>query len=157
MKLIPIKIGGTGPAAISASTTYLFGNKNSDPSNTALTQTMVVSTKGSNDGRYRTTIPFGGVIVAANLTVWSYKAAKGSSSTETSTISIRVNNTTDTTLFSTINNTATSSGTISFYQNNALNIQLAPNDYFDIKWVTPAWSTAPTNVSIEGIIWISIP
>lgn len=66
----------------------------------------------------------------------------GLGSTETSTISIRVNNTTDYTVSETVANNTT----YSYVSNTALNIPLNAGDYYEIKWVTPTWATNPTSV-----------
>lgn len=69
-------------------------------------------------------------------------------SSQLSTISFRLNNTTDTTLSSTVD---LSSGSGNFYQVvTGLNIAVNQDDYFEIKWVTPTWTpTDPTNVLIS--------
>lgn len=68
------------------------------------------------------------------------------SESRTSTISVRVNNTTDTTVTSSINcNVA-----VSNYNNTAMGVTLGANDYIELKWVTPAWIAAPTNVMFNG-------
>lgn len=61
---------------------------------------------------------------------------------EASTISFRLNNTTDTTISSAVALNATP-----FHvQTVALSIAVVAGDYFEIKWVSPTWVTNPTNV-----------
>lgn len=62
--------------------------------------------------------------------------------TETSTMSFRLNNTSDTSISAGIRCDATPA----FFSNTALSIAVAAGDYFEIKWVTPTWVTNPTNV-----------
>ena len=63
-------------------------------------------------------------------------------SAETSTLAIRLNNTTDTTISSAITN---DSADVTF-NNASMSIAVVPGDYFEIKWTTPAWVTNPTSV-----------
>lgn len=69
----------------------------------------------------------------------------GNGSSETSTMSIRVNNTTDTTIRSDINCSAIS-GVMAFNA-TGLGVTLSAGDYIEIKWVTPTWVTNPTSVN----------
>ena len=69
---------------------------------------------------------------------------------ETSTIVIRKNNTSDTTIStSVVNNavTTTASGT-------GLSISVSAGDYIEIKWTAPTWTTNPTNVRVWGTVYI---
>ena len=78
-----------------------------------------------------------GTVVAADIAIY---CTTGTS--ETSTMSFRLNNTTDTTLSSAVALNASP-----FHvQNTALSIAVAVGDYCEIKWVTPTWVTNPTNV-----------
>lgn len=70
-------------------------------------------------------------------------------SSETSTISFRLNDTTDTTISSTLAFNATPVHVV----NSALSVAVASTDYFNIKWVSPTWVTNPTNVNIIAQIW----
>jgi hypothetical protein len=64
---------------------------------------------------------------------------------ETSTISLRLNNTTDFTISSAVNLSAaqTSWGTTS------LGITVAAGDFVQVKWVTPTWATNPLTTQIS--------
>lgn len=73
------------------------------------------------------------------VSVW-YRHAGTNGTTETSTIYLRVNNTTDYTIAAGITTATTA--------NNALytlspNIAVNAGDFFTLKWPTPAWVTAP--------------
>ena len=72
------------------------------------------------------------------------------SSNETSTISIRLNATTDTVISSSI----VCSATINEFSNTAMNVAVAVDDYIELKWVTPAWATNPTGLYIVGQIYM---
>lgn len=92
-------------------------------------------------------IPKGGTIIAANV----YFLQAGSSGTsETSTLSIRKNNTTDFTISSSITNESLSK----FFSNNAMSVPVAAGDYIEMKWVTPTWATNPTSVRATVQIFI---
>lgn len=68
---------------------------------------------------------------------------------ESSTIAIRVNNTTDTTISSAV----THSALYQQFSNTGLSISLSAGDYFEIKWTTPTWSTNPTNAQMTVMIY----
>jgi len=71
-------------------------------------------------------------------------------SSETSTMSFRLNDTTDTTISSAI----TTSSAANHFTNTALGITVAAGDYFEIKWVTPTWATPPTGVYVTVKVYI---
>lgn len=63
-------------------------------------------------------------------------------SAQTSSIYIRLNNTTDTLITSSfIQNAA-----LSAFSNTSLSITVAAGDFIEVKWVCPTWTTTPTNV-----------
>lgn len=105
-------------------TTYFFG---------CFTHTSPSTTAAGN----RIYIMRSGTICAADVFLTG-----STGSTETSTISIRLNNTTDTTISS-----AVALNTSPFHaQNTALSVSVSTGDYVEIKWVTPTWGTNPTSV-----------
>lgn len=121
------------PLSPSDSTTYYFGSQTGiTPSTTAATA--------------RVYIPKAGTI----KTIYAYVSVLGTLGTsETSTLSLRLNNSTDTTITSSLVTTAVSqvfSATVS--------IAVVAGDYFEIKWVTPAWATNPTTVRIPITVYI---
>lgn len=89
--------------------------------------------------------PKAGTIKAATL----FSTQSGGSN-EQSTISIRLNNTSDTS----ISTTATFATSVTLITNTALNIPVVVGDYIEIKWVTPTWVTNPTNMVIDSQIYI---
>ena len=109
-------------------TSYLFG---SFPE-TALTTLT---------GRKRIYIQRAGIITGADVWIWvDTTAASG----ETSTMSVRLNNTTDTTISSSITLTTG----LDHFTNTALSIAVAVGDYVEIKWASPTWATNPIGVHI---------
>lgn len=72
-------------------------------------------------------------------------------STETSSIYIRVDNTTDTL----ISNAVQPSSTNTFVSNTSLNLSVSAGSYFNIKWTTPTWATNPTNMQINAVLEIA--
>lgn len=85
-------------------------------------------------------VPVACTIFAVEFT--PYVTVAGSA--ENSTLYIRVNNTTDYLVTGTCALTGTA--TQMNFNNRALNIPLAVGDYWEFKWVTPAWVTNPTGV-----------
>jgi hypothetical protein len=71
-------------------------------------------------------------------------------SNETSTVSFRLNATTDTTITSAL----VTNTTLSTYAATGLSIVVAAGDTFEIKWVTPTWATNPTNLRFTVLIYI---
>ncbi len=71
-------------------------------------------------------------------------------SAETSTINFRLNDTTDTVITAGVQNNATNT----VYNNQALSIPVAAGDYFELKWVTPAYATNPTSVLLSAIVYV---
>ena len=71
-------------------------------------------------------------------------------SNETSTISFRLNNTTDTSISSAI----TTNAAIQAFTNSALSIAVTAGDTFELKWVTPTWATNPTTIRFTTTIYI---
>lgn len=72
-------------------------------------------------------------------------------SAETSTISLRLNDTTDTTITS----TAAFNASPFAFSNTAMSVTVSAGDYVNIKWVTPTWVTNPTALSMWAVIWIA--
>lgn len=72
-------------------------------------------------------------------------------STETSSIYIRVDNTTDTL----INNAVQPSATNTVVSNTSFNLSVSAGSYFNIKWTTPTWATNPTNMQINVVLEIA--
>lgn len=69
---------------------------------------------------------------------------------EASTVSFRLNDTTDTTISDAVTNDSANTT----FNNTSLSISVAAGDYFEIKWVCPTWVTNPTKVNVHGTIYI---
>lgn len=80
--------------------------------------------------------------------LWTYVAGTN----EATSLYLRKNNTTDTTLSTTIDFSA---GT-TVQRFSGLNIPLAIDDYFCLKLVCPAWVTAPTTLYCNGYVVASL-
>lgn len=113
-------------------TTYFFGS-------------LFSIAPGTGAGTAKIYIPKAGRITRCFL---FFNQSTGSS--ETSTLAIRLNNTTDTTVSSAITNDA---GVTSF-NNTTLNIPVAAGDYIELKWTCPTWVTNPTNVRPCATIFV---
>lgn len=68
-----------------------------------------------------------------------------------STLSIRLNNTTDTAITSTLAMTAADNT----FSNTSLGISVSAGDYIEFKVDTPTWATNPTLVSFSMVVYIS--
>lgn len=101
----------------------------------------------STEGACRVYVPKAGTIKAVYLD-FSVLTVLGSA--ETSTISVRLNNTTDTTISSSVTNSSTNDP----FSNTALSIAVAAGDFIELKWVTPAWGTPPTGVRVTATVSI---
>lgn len=71
-------------------------------------------------------------------------------SAQSSTISLRVNNTTDTQ----ISTGAQLNQVVTAYNRTDLSIAVSAGDYFEIKWTTPTWAPNPTNVRLAIVVYI---
>lgn len=102
---------------------------------------------GSGFAQTRMYIPIAGTITRA---YGCFTCTTGSS--QNSTIIIRLNNTTDTTVSSTIPLNVSPSN----FNNTGLSIAVSAGDYIEVKWTTPTWSpTNPTNVILSMFIYVS--
>lgn len=113
-------------------TTYFFGG-------------LFAATMGTTGGPRRVYFPRAGTIKQIYLVFTSVTG-----SNETSTVSFRLNDTTDTTIVSTVNLSASPY----IASNTSMSVAVAAGDFGEIKWVTPTWATNPTQVSISGLIWV---
>jgi hypothetical protein len=97
----------------------------------------------TNATLYRTTMPYASKLIGAVISAVNTSAG---STTEASTINFRLNNTTDTLLSNAVafgNNL-----TVNVYTITGLNVAVAANDTFNIKWTTPTWATNPTGATL---------
>lgn len=115
------------------STTYYIGCLAAAPSTTAALQRVYIQKAGT--------------VKLARFTV---RNTGTGGTTETSTASIRLNNTSDTD----ISTAVTTDQTFQSFTSGALTLAVAVGDYVEIKWVTPAWVTNPTNLLLAAQLYI---
>ena len=135
MTLAPIVLtGGFASVNPADATTYTFGTfSHVTPDATGATSRRIY-------------MPRAGIITKVDA--WFYLTGAGSS--ETSTLYLRKNNTTDSTITSAINLAA------SYHElKTGLNITVAAGDYFEFKWVSPTWGTNPTGVNAACQIFLA--
>ena len=124
--------GATSFSYADATTYFLGGNTSQGPNITGAVRRLY--------------IPQTGTIVACYINFSNGSLGTG----ETSTISIRLNNTTDTVVSSSVVNNA--SPTV--FNSTSLSIVVTAGDYIELKWVTPTWVTNPTAVFVSFVIFI---
>lgn len=105
------------------------------------------ATSTSTPDLWRFYIPKSGTIKSCYIFVRN-RGTLGTS--ETSTINIRLNNTTDTVITSSLVTNATGGA----FSNTSLAIAVVAGDYIELKWTTPTWATNPTNVDINAVVYI---
>jgi hypothetical protein len=98
------------------------------------------------DGVQRIRVPKAGTI--KYIYVDFLNAATGTA--ETSTISLRLNSSADTSISAVVKNDAT----VNSVSNTGLSIAVVAGDYIELKWVTPTWATNPTSVFITFVVYI---
>lgn len=106
---------------------------------------------GVTEGIHRMYIPKAGTIRAAYITFINNTLAGTS---ETSTVSLRINATTDHTISAAVQNNAAVT-VPAVVSKTDFAIEVAQGDFFEIKWVTPAWVTNPNTVIIQFNIYIA--
>jgi hypothetical protein len=79
--------------------------------------------------------------------VYFYNGTAGSS--ETSTVSIKINSTIFVNVGSVQNNS-----TSTYLGNTSIDRSVSQGDYLEIKWATPTWTTNPTDVSMSYVVYI---
>jgi len=113
----------------------------------AMSQSITTSTASGNADT-RMYIPVTGTITKCYGTA-TVSGTLGT--TETSTVAIRLNNTTDTTVTSSLAmNTADNA-----FSNTGLSISVTAGDYIEYKVTTPAWATNPTAVRFAITIYVT--
>ncbi len=132
---LTLEIAATNFAAPADATTYYIGNS-------AAPQTTETLTNPSS-------VPIAGTVIA----VYGTMRNNTNSSNEQSTISLRLNETTDTTISSTLVNNAN----ITSFSVTGLSVAVAAADRLRLKWVTPTWvTTDPANVLIKATILMTV-
>ena len=128
---INFSAGGGNPAD---ATTYYLGS--------TINVTVVSATTG---GLRRMYIPQNAIIDSVYGTI--FNTVNGTS--ETSSIYIRVNNTTDTLITNSLINNAQ----VTSFSGTGLGISVTAGQYIELKWITPTWVTNPATISIWGTIY----
>lgn len=112
-------------------TTYYFGN-------------LVITTVATNNRVY---VPKNGTLKA----VYGHALTTGTlASAQNSTMAVRINNTTDVTVSSTVTHDAT----VTTFSATGLSQAVSAGDYVTMKWTTPTWTTNPTNVRHQVVLYI---
>ena len=114
-------------------TTYFFGIITDVPPGTSATI-------------HRIPIPVNGVIVRFDLFI--YVAGTAGTAAENSTYSVRLNDTTDVCAI-TVDHDADVLTSATCSQ------AVSTGDYIEIKWLTPTWTTNPTNVRHSAVVTVS--
>lgn len=94
----------------------------------------------------RVYIPQAGLIKKISVAFFNIT---GNGTTEQSTISLRVNNTTDHEISAVVDN----SGTYAILKAD-LAIPVVAGDYFEFKWVAPTWVTNPQGLRMVGVVYV---
>jgi hypothetical protein len=102
---------------------------------------------GTTAAERRVYIPRPGVIQVAYL---YFLTAGTLGSSETSSISIRVNDTTDYLITNAVALDARSKA----LNNSGMSVGVQAGDYVELKWVTPTWVTNPTTVRYTANLFI---
>ena len=97
--------------------------------------------------RTRCYIPKSGRITAVYGTFWNSGTL---SSAQTATIAVRINNTTSTTVASTVTNNAV----MTTFGDGNLSIDVSAGDYFEVTFTTPTWTTNPTNTRLSVMVLV---
>ena len=100
---------------------------------------------GSTAAVNRIYIPRDGTITAAYVV---FDNSGTLATTETGTIAIRLNNTTDYSISASVTNDVRPT----VYNNTGLSIAVSAGDYIELKWTTPTYATNPTQVRVQGVI-----
>jgi hypothetical protein len=122
---------GASASSPADATTYYFGNWQGLSLNTVAGERIFSVLRA-------------GIITKVDLWV-----ANASGSSTTSTVYLRVNNTTDNTLTSSFATNAAGR-----FSCTGLSISVAATDYVEFKWITPTWPTNPTNIYLFAQIFL---
>ena len=113
-------------------TTYYFGNQSRAASSLAGYSPIYIRRSGK--------------IIMAEVTTTGYTAA---GTNESISMYIRLNNTTDILI-----QTVATAATTRVFSNTALNIDVVPGDYIELKMICPTWVTNPAGVALGGYVLI---
>jgi hypothetical protein len=102
---------------------------------------------GSVNTYQRMYIPTTGTVTKAYV---NFRNTGTTGTGETSTIALRKNDSTDTTISSAV----TTNSAFTVVSNTSLNISVSSGDYVEFKWTTPTWATNPGTIAITGLLFI---
>ncbi len=109
----------------------------------------VITTSTASQGNLQKLfIPAAGTL---NICYGTCRVAGTLGSAGNCTLSIRLNNTTDTAVTTTLALTAVDNT----FNNTSLGITVAAGDYIEFKLATPTWATNPTLVSLSMVVYVS--
>jgi hypothetical protein len=100
-------------------------------------------------GRANFYFPYKGTI--KRIDVYVMNAGTGGT-TETSSVFLRINNTTDTLVTNAINTNTGVNIVVKF--SGTISVPITTSDYFELRWDTPAWSTNPGSVRMFAVLYI---
>jgi hypothetical protein len=115
-------------------TTYYFGSRHAAVPGTTAVRNIIG-------------IPRAGTITAVSLLV---NVAGTLGTSENSTVSLRLNNTSDTTIVSTLDLSG-----VNYLITVAVSVAVVTTDFLELKWATPTWVTNPTTVIPCAWIYVS--
>lgn len=126
--------------------TVVLGGLISAPADSTNYAIATYTTSGGGADRLRVYIPKAGTIKKAYLHIGNFGTL---STAETSTFSLRLNNTTDISISAAVVTNATN-----YAANATLSQAVVAGDYIEGKWVTPAWVTNPGTLAITLTLYI---
>ena len=129
-----IQFWGNTQSSPADATTYYFGNAPAQGLDTNATW-------------YRVYVPQAGTIKAV---YGNLHTGGATGSGESSSIYVRVNNTTDVTVTTSLTTNSVSNP----FSATGLSQAVSAGDYLEIKWVTPTWATNPTNIRASAVVYI---
>lgn len=139
---------GGGGAAVGYTLSF-FGNTQSSPadSTTYYFGNAPAAAIDTNATWYRVYVPKTGTIKAV---YGNLHTAGTAGSGESNSIYVRINNTTDLT----VTTSRTTNNVSNPFSATGLSQAVTAGDYLEIKWVTPAWATNPTNIRGSAVVYI---
>ena len=101
-------------------------------------------------GNTRIPVPKNGTIRLVTVTAHN---TGGSPEAQNSTISLRLNNSTDTTISATFDANAFTTAITTYSATVAISV--VSGDFIEFKWVTPTLTTNPTGVRLSGTVYVA--
>lgn len=145
--------GNTGTVAVLSDVAYCIqsSHRDYDPGDAftiyfANCGNLGLTTNATNNRIY---VPKNCTLIGYDITCY---IAGTAASAESSTLSVRVDNTTDFLL----NSTVTYSATFQQWHSMALSNDINAGSYLNIKWQTPTWVTNPTSLVNSIVLWFKL-